>query len=91
VLWWFVLFAALTAAHAIVKSSWTWMLVSAIVFLPFVLYLHATPRFEGVLLVLIFHFIAACFLSAQKKRFAVILMLPSVVLVLRIAVLVKVG
>lgn len=68
-LFWVLVWASLgLSVYAILRRSWGWMLASAVLYYPFVWYLHHTPRFRGALFLLLFHITAVVALSTRKHR-----------------------
>jgi hypothetical protein len=70
IFWGGFLLAIFGALRALFRRSWGWMLVSLIGYLPFALYLQATPKFQGYIFVLLFHIIAIYALASNKRRVA---------------------
>ncbi len=88
-MFWLIVIASFAlAAYAIFRRSWRWMLVSAVIYVPFAAYLSATPGFRGALLVLLFHLAAAYFLHRGNRLTAWLLLTPSMLLSIWVALLV---
>lgn len=68
IFWGSTVLSLILALMAIISGKWWIMIASAILYYPFAWYLNASPRFEGALLLLIFHFSIAYFLYAKKYR-----------------------
>ena len=86
--WLFVIASFASAIYAVVRRSWRWMLVSALLYSPFAWYLNATPNFRGAWLILLFHLVAACVLRRGNRVVAWVLLTPSLFLSIWIALLV---
>ena len=83
--WLFVIASMAAAIVAVLRRSWRWMLVSAVLYSPFAWYLDATPRFKGALFILLLHFAAAYCLHRRRRLLASLLMLPNTALSIVIA------
>jgi len=83
---WLLVIASMTSAIiAILRRSWRWMLVSAVLYSPFAWYLDATPRFTGTLFILLFHLAAAFLLHRNRRVIASLLLMPNAALNIFIA------
>lgn len=75
--WWLLFYASIPVAiYALNNRSWQWMLGSAVMYLPFVWYLNATPPFEGALLIMLFYLLTAGALFIGRSRIAWALWFP---------------
>jgi hypothetical protein len=86
--WLFVIASLASAIYAILRRSWRWMLVSAVLYSPFAWYLNATPGFRGAWLILLFHLAASVALMRGNRPTAWLLLAPSMVLSAWVALLV---
>lgn len=66
IFWGATVLSFVTALLAIIFGQWRLIIVSAILYFPFAWYMNATPRFEGALLLYVFHFLIAY--SVRCKR-----------------------
>ncbi len=66
IFWGSTILSLLSALIAIISRNWRYMIVSAILYYPLAWYLNATPRFEGALLLYVFHILIAY--SVYSKR-----------------------
>lgn len=68
IFWGSTILSLITALIAIIYGKWRFMIASTILYYPFSWYLNATPRFQGALLLLIFHFLIAYFVFTKKYQ-----------------------
>jgi len=86
---WLVVAASIALSiYAIVRRSWRLMLISGLLYSPFVWYLGCTPRFAEAPMFLIFHVAAALALLIDRHRLAWVLLTPVLALTVSVAVLV---
>lgn len=63
--------------YAIVRKSWKFMVVSAALYLPLLLYLNLLPRFEGwILFILLFYALTSYFLWLKNYLLSWISLVP---------------
>src|SRR5215207_3200440 len=65
----------------ILKNKAWFLLLGMFLFLPFCYYLDGTPRFDGTILLSLFHLAAAYAVRRNAKWLAWIFLIPSVVLI----------
>ena len=75
------LLSLIVSAIGILKGKYGLLLLGMILFLPFCLYLDGTPRFDGTILLSLFHVAAAYAVRRKWNWLAWILLIPSVVLI----------
>lgn len=67
IFWGSTLLAVLAAMAAILFRNWRYTIPSAVLYLPLVWYLSATPRFAGAFLLYLFHLLIAYSLSGKRN------------------------
>ena len=70
------------SAIGILKNKVSFLLLGMLLFLPFCYYLDGTPRFDGTILLSLFHLGAAFAVRRKWNWLAWILLIPSLVLIL---------
>jgi hypothetical protein len=65
----------------ILKGKYGLVLLGMLLFMPFCLYLDVTPKFDGTILLSLFHLVAAFAVRRNANWLAWIFLIPSVVLI----------
>ena len=76
------LLSLIVSVIGVLKSKASFLLLGMLLFLPFCYYLDGTPRFDGTILLSLFHLAAAFAVRRKWNWLAWIFLLPSVVLIL---------
>jgi hypothetical protein len=76
------LLSLVVSVIGILKGKYGLLVLGMLFFLPFCLYLDGTPKFDGTILLSLFHLAAAFAVRRKSKWLAWIFLLPSVVLIL---------